>query len=191
MSVHSIKKTINTSLKKIIQKGLKKGLITLLTTCVLTPVAFAAFLMFVSLESHAKMNDEGKVLMAYTTQDFDTTLTTLRKQLVKKGFQVAHVQRCDGGLKKMGYDINKYQVVFFGRLEEVREMTTKHAALAPFLPFKLLIYVEGDKTVISIMNPEMLTPMVSDKALTAKFAQWRGEFVDILTQTTQSSLAMK
>lgn len=174
---------------QFVKNGIRKGVIVLITTFVLMPLALIAFLMFASLDSHANMSDEGNILLAYTAHDFDKTLALAKQQLAKKGFQVAHVQRCDNGLKKMGYEVSKYQVVFFGRFDEVREMTTKHVELAPFLPFKLLIYVEGDKTGMSIMNPEALKPMITDdKELTAKLTQWREEFVDILTNVSQTSL---
>ena len=152
------------------------------------PWLVASFLLAFSVASHAKLIDDDKILLAHTSHDFDTTLAMVKKQLAAKNYKIAHVQHCDNGLKKMGYEVNKYQVVFFGRIDEVRELTTKHAELAPFLPFKLLIYVEGDKTAISIMNPEILKPMVTDEALVAKFEQWKHDFVDILEQSSTSSL---
>lgn len=154
-------------------------------------LAFISFLMFFSLPSYAEkanVSGEEKILSRSTSHDFKTTLLRIKTQLVKKNFQVAHVQRCDGGLKKMGYEMDKYQVVFFGRIDEIREMTTKYTELTPFLPFKLLIYIEEDKTVMSIMNPEMLKPMVTDKLLVAKLEQWRREFIDILEKAGEVSL---
>jgi len=154
----------------------------------LMPWLVASFLLAFSVTSHAKLIDDDKILLAHTSHNFDTTLARVKQQLVAKDFQIAHVQRCDNGLKKMGYDVNKYQVVFFGRIDEVRELTTKHAELAPFLPFKILIYIEGDKTAISVMNPEMLKPMVTDEVLVAKLEQWKQEFVAVLEQSSESSL---
>lgn len=137
---------------------------------------------------HTKIADEGQILLAHTSHDFDTTLSRVKETLVKNNFQVAYVQRCDGGLKKMGYEVNNYQVVFFGRLNDVRDITTKHAELAPFLPFKLLLYRENDKTVMSIMNPESLVPMVTDPTVVARLEQWKDEFVTVLEQVSEASL---
>ncbi len=163
-------------------------LLSSLRICPIIPWLVASFLLAFSVASHAQLIDDDKILLAHTSHDFDTTLAMVKKQLAAKNYQIAHVQRCDNGLKKMGYEVNKYQVVFFGRIDEVRELTTKHAELAPFLPFKILIYVEGDKTAISIMNPEMLKPMVTDEALVAKLEQWKRDFVAVLEQSSASSL---
>ena len=160
---------------------------SVLTTRHLIPLLFASIFMLFSTVSYAKLVDDRKILLAHTSHDFDSTLTTVKKQLTAKGFQIAHVQYCDNGLKKMGYQVNKYQVIFFGRIDEIREITTKHAELAPFLPFKVLVYIENDKTVISIMNPEMLKPMIKDKALATKLKQWKNEFVAILEQSSKES----
>lgn len=125
---------------------------------------------------------DSKILVARVQHDFDSTLEIVQKVLQKNGFKVAHVQRCDGGLKEMGYETDKYRVVFFGRLSEVHEMSESHAELIPFMPFKLLIYAEGKQSVISILNPESLIDMVRDKSVITQLEEWHTQFVSVLDQ---------
>ncbi len=132
--------------------------------------------------AESKVSEDEKILVTRVQHNFDETLDIIRHVLYQNGFTVAHIQRCDGGLKEMGYETDKYRVVFFGRLPEVREISQSHAELIPFLPFKILIYAEGKESVVSILNPESLIPMVKDKSLTSRFETWKKEFVQILQQ---------
>jgi uncharacterized protein (DUF302 family) len=140
----------------------------------------------VVVNAEPQQQDDKKILLTRSTHNFDETLEIVKDVLQKNGFTVAHVQRCDGGLKHMGYNTDKYRIVFFGRKDEVRELSKTHAELIPFLPFKLLIYAEGDQSIISIMNPEDLKGMVKDKDLLEQLTKWKKEFVHILEQTQNS-----
>ncbi len=153
-----------------------KKLLLLVTTLLatLSPIA------------HCDTNPNDSMLLTRTDHNFKDTLEIVKKVLHENGFEVAHVQRCDGGLKHMGYDTDKYRVVFFGRIEEVRKLSKEHVELIPFFPFKVLVYAEGDQSVVSIMNPESLKTTIKDKALNAKLEQWKNEFVQILEQTQNS-----
>ena len=133
-----------------------------------------------------KMDKSNQMLLVRADHKFEDTLDIVKDVLHKNGFEVAHVQRCDGGLKHMGYNTDKYRIVFFGRLEEVREISKTHSELIPFLPFKLLVYAEGNQSIISIMNPENLKGTLKDKAFNRKLEEWKDEFVKILEQTKAS-----
>lgn len=118
-------------------------------------------------------------------QPFDVTLEQAQTALQDNGFKVAHVQRCDKGLEGMGYDTDKYRVIFFGRLGEVRELTKRYPQLIPLFPFKLAVYAEGDDTLISVMNPEGLSAALqADPALAAQLATWSDEFESVLAQVS-------
>ncbi|MEE9310396.1 MAG: DUF302 domain-containing protein [Cocleimonas sp.] len=123
------------------------------------------------------------ILLTRVPHNFDMTLNIVKDVLKDNNFKVAHVQRCDGGLKQMGYESDKYRVVFFGRHNEVREMSKTYPELIPFMPFKILIYAEGKESVVSILSPEALKPMMKDELILKKLDQWKDEFVNILQQT--------
>ncbi len=137
-------------------------------------------LLAVSSVTGTAMADES-ILSARSAYDFDATLDKLKDIIEKHGYTVAHVQLCDGGLKKMGYETDHYQVVFFGKIDEVREMSEKHPELVPFMPFKALIFAEGKQTVVSIVNPESLLELDPQlETLRDELQSWRMAFEGIL-----------
>ena len=116
-------------------------------------------------------------------QSFAVTLEQAQAALQDNGFKVAHVQRCDKGMEGMGYDTDKYRVIFFGRLQEVRELTKRYPQLIPLFPFKLAVYAEGEDTMMSVMNPEGLTDILqADETLAKQLASWSDEFASVLAQ---------
>lgn len=125
-------------------------------------------------------------------QPFDVTLEQAQTALQDNGFKVAHIQRCDKGLEGMGYDTDKYRVIFFGRLGEVRALTKRYPQLIPLFPFKLAVYAEGDDTLISVMDPEGLSEALqADPALADQLATWSDEFESVLAQVRDSKAERK
>nr|CAA6829041.1 MAG: Unknown protein [uncultured Thiotrichaceae bacterium] len=133
---------------------------------------------------------EDNLLTVRNTKPFTQTLDMAAETLEKHGFTVAHVQKCDGGLHAMGYETDHYRVIFFGRLEEVRELSKTHPQLIPLFPFKLAVYAEDNDTVISVINPAGLETMLqADPVLKEKLRQWEQEFKDVLNEVITQQMA--
>jgi hypothetical protein len=62
-------------------------------------------------------------------------------------------------------------VVFFGRIEEIRDYAEKYPILIPYLPHKIAIFAEEDETLLVTANPERLFP-TDDPGLKAIVKQW-------------------
>lgn len=122
-----------------------------------------------------------KLLTVRSPQAFDLALEQVQEVLKKHNFTVAHIQKCDGGLQDMGYTTDNYKIVFFGRLEEVRELSKTHPELVPLFPFKLAVYAEGKDTLFSVLNPAELAPLLNaDKALAEQLVVWEQDFRAVL-----------
>lgn len=129
----------------------------------------------------AQAND--KLLTVRLAQEYDPALEQVQEVLAKHGFTVAHIQKCDGGLHHMGYETDNYKIVFFGKLAEVRELSKTHPELIPLFPFKLAVYAEGKDTILSVINPTELAPMLNaDADLQARLAGWEKDFRTVLTE---------
>lgn len=137
--------------------------------------------------AHAGQDD---VLTVRVGKQFEETLDKASEVLEKHGFTVAHVQKCDGGLNTMGYETDHYRVIFFGRLDEVRELSKTHPQLIPLFPFKLAVYAEDDDSILSVINPGSLDEMLqADQELAEKLVQWEREFKAVLNDVRSVYLA--
>ena len=112
------------------------------------------------------------MLMARSTLDAEVTMESLQQALEAYGYTIAHIQRCDGGLADFDYQTDYYRVVFFGKIEEVRNLSSKYPELIPYLPLKIAVFAEGAETILSSFNPVDLAEYFDDPALKFQLVRW-------------------
>lgn len=142
-------------------------------------IAFGIWLGMMAVASPTPAQE--KLLSVRTQQGFDATLEQVQDVLKQHGFSVAHIQKCDSGLQGMGYKTDNYKIVFFGRVDEVRAFSKQYPELVPLLPFKLAVYADGGDTVMSVLNPEAVVPLMdADPVLQQQLAAWGKDFRAVL-----------
>lgn len=124
-----------------------------------------------------------ELLMVRVNNTFPYTMSKLQNAVVKEGYQLIRVQRVDIGLTKSGYKTAEYRIVFFGKKKEIRKLSKKHPTLIPFLPLKIVIYAEGDDTILLSTNPAKLKSFYPDKSLAPYFSRWEKDFRAIMRRT--------
>lgn len=138
--------------------------------------------LLVVLLSPLQVSAGQTTLMARTGMPFDQALTAVQELLGEYGYTVAHIQKCDGGMAKFGYHSDKYQLVFFGKLEEVRRVSHAHPELIPFLPLKLAVFAEGKETVVVALDPLELGRYLPDPHLQIQLARWHSDLTSMLAE---------
>lgn len=133
--------------------------------------------------AHAEQN----FLMLRVYDNFDSTMEHAQKAIEEHGYTVSHIQRCDGGLSKVGYKTDKYRVLFFGKPDEVRQISNEHPEMIPFLPLKMLVYAEDDQSLVTVMNPEELSDFVTSKKLRTQLRRWKADFESMLADINRRS----
>jgi uncharacterized protein (DUF302 family) len=118
--------------------------------------------------------------MARTRLPFPEAMAVLQQSISDHGYTLSRVQRVDIGLTASGFQTDKYRVVFFGALDEVREITRQHPELVPYLPLKIAIFAEGDDTLLLASSFEHLRPFYESAQLRARFDSWEAGVRDIL-----------
>lgn len=129
------------------------------------------------------------ILTVRSAQDFEHSMTSLQSSIETHGYKVAHVQRCDSGLTGLGYETDRYRVVFFGKHEEVRRLSADFPELIPFLPLKIAVFAEGEQTIISSINPTSLGEFYADDRLRIQFKRWENDLRSILSDMQQGGSA--
>lgn len=120
--------------------------------------------------------------MVRVDQPFPETLNTLKAQIKKMGYQVSRIQRVDYGLNKRNFKTDAYQIVFFGKHDEIRYLTKKYPQLIPFLPLKIVIFAEGLDTLLLSNNYFNLMKIFPTPELKTQFDQWRKDTAVIFSR---------
>ena len=113
-----------------------------------------------------------ELLMARITRPFPEAMNNLQETIRAKGYVVSRVQRVDVGLTASGYKTAEYRIVFFGKLSEIRELSASYPEIIPYLPLTIVVFAEGDDTVILTTDPLKLGEFFNKPLLLERFAVW-------------------
>ena len=120
------------------------------------------------------------LLISRSKQEFPEAMANLQNAITKKGYKISRVQRIDEGLKKLGYQTDKYRVVFFGKAKEINDLSNRFPNLLPYLPLNIAIFAENDDTLATTFNPQMLKSYYPEAELIPVFDRWEKDLHDIL-----------
>lgn len=125
-------------------------------------------------------NDE--LLMMRSSQSFPETMLALQKKIGEYGYTVSRVQRVDIGLTTSGFATDKYRIVFFGKPEEVRHLSSRYPQLIPYLPLKVTIFAEQEETLLTTFDPTLLTDLAADEEFRSQAMRWRNDIIAIFDE---------
>jgi uncharacterized protein (DUF302 family) len=132
------------------------------------------------------------MLMGRIPMRAEIVLEYVKSSIEEHGYAIAHLQLCDGGMADFGYKSDVYRVVFFGKIDEVRNISQRHPELVAFLPLKMAVIAEKDETLLAALNPEALAPYFADAEVQIQLGRWYNDLVSILEDVrreTDSRLA--
>lgn len=145
----------------------------------LTGIAAGGLLLF------AQMAAADNMMMARTTQTFPEAMAELQNLIRSKGYVVSRVQRVDIGLTQFGYKTDKYRVVFYGKPDEIRQLSQRYPELTAYLPLKISIFAEDRDTILVTTNPQHLNKAGNDE-LARIINRWEADLVDIFRKMRES-----
>jgi uncharacterized protein (DUF302 family) len=122
------------------------------------------------------------LLMMRSTQSFPETMLALQKRLGEYGYTISRVQRVDIGLTSSGFQTDKYRIVFYGKPNEIRELSKKHPQLIPYLPLKMTLFAEQDETLLVALDPTMLRDVVDDEEFHYTLQRWKNDILSIMDE---------
>ena len=131
-------------------------------------------ILFLFLFLFACQTLAGDLLITRIEQNFPEAMSDLQAEIKKQGFQLSRVQRVDIGLEAMGYKTDKYRVVFYGNLAEMRKLIQHNPLMIAYLPLSIAIFAENDATILVAANPEIYLEDVSleeDKKILKKWSE--------------------
>jgi len=121
-----------------------------------------------------------ELFMVRSQLAFPEAMTVLQQTIRENGYQVSRVQRIDIGLTRSGYKTDKYRVVFFGDLEEIRKLSDQHPELIAYLPLKIAIFAENDETILLSSSFKHLRTFYTSTDLLVSFDHWETDIQRIL-----------
>lgn len=127
-----------------------------------------------------------ELLMARVARPFPEAMNSLQQAIRDQGYTISRVQRVDIGLTASGFQTAEYRLVFFGRRAEIEQLATGHPELIPYLPLQIVIFAEGDDSIILTTSPAKLAEFYPQPELGRQFDRWERDvraIFDAMTAT--------
>ena len=126
-----------------------------------------------------RLADAEDMIMTRSVLAFPEAMLALQESIAAHGYTVSRVQRIDVGLTGMGYETDKYRIVFAGKIDEIRELIDKAPQLTPYLPPKISIFAERDQTILVTINPKEYAAIAGDAVDPVFFDRWESDLRSI------------
>lgn len=127
------------------------------------------------------------LLMARVDAAFPEAMTLLQSAISSRGYTITRLQQVNENLQRREYKSDMYRVVYFGKLDEVRQVTAAHPELIPFLPLNITIFAEGEQAILVASHPQTLQQFFPDPALKPVFERWEKDLQAIMDETRKDT----
>ena len=142
-----------------------------------------ALLVLIGLGASAAADE---LLMVRVTRPFPEAMNNLQETIRAKGYVVSRVQRVDVGLTASGFPTAEYRLVFLGKQAEIRELSAAYPELIPYLPLTIVVFAEGDDTLVLTTDPLKLGEFFNKPELLKRFAVWEKDVRAIFDEVARN-----
>ncbi|MES2369349.1 MAG: DUF302 domain-containing protein [Pseudomonadota bacterium] len=143
-----------------------------------------AVLALLALGSPALAED---LIMARMNAPFPEAMTLLQSAISSRGYTITRLQQVNENLARREFKSDMYRVVYFGKLDEVRQVTAAHPELIPFLPLNITIFAEGEQAILVAGHPQALQQFFPDPALKPVLERWEKDMDEIMDELREGA----
>ncbi|MGE5318807.1 MAG: hypothetical protein ACM3KD_01375 [Hyphomicrobiaceae bacterium] len=129
----------------------------------------------------------GGLLMARVNQPFPEAMALLQSAISSRGYTITRLQQVNENLARREFKSDMYRVVYFGKLNEVRQVTAAHPELIPFLPLNITIFAEGEQAILVASHPQALQQYFPDPRLKPVFDRWERDIDSIMDELREGA----
>lgn len=144
---------------------------------------FKYFFLFVFLMQPAQAED---TLMVRLDLGFEETMIRMKDVVEEFGYKIVHIQKCDEGLSEFGYKTDAYKVIFFSKLNEIRNIVDNYPHLAPFVPLKIAVIKENDDIILVSLNPSTLAQFFTTRDIQLQLSRWENDIRAMMQDMLES-----
>jgi uncharacterized protein (DUF302 family) len=125
------------------------------------------------------------LIMVRTDKSFPEAMTSLQSAISTRGYTITRLQQVNENLERRDYKSDMYRVVYFGKYEEVKQLTAAHPELIAFLPLSITIFAEGEQSIMVASHPQTISSFYPDAALKPVFDRWENDIEAIMDEVRE------
>ncbi len=125
------------------------------------------------------------LIMVRTDKSFPEAMTSLQSAISTRGYTITRLQQVNENLERRDYKSDMYRVVYFGKYEEVKQLTAAHPELIAFLPLSITIFAEGEQSIMVASHPQTISSFYPDATLKPVFDRWESDIEAIMDEVRE------
>ena len=127
------------------------------------------------------------LFMARMDKAFPEAMTLLQSAISSRGYTITRLQQVNENLQRREFKSDMYRVVYFGKLEEIKQISVQQPELIPFLPLNITIFAEGEQSILVSSHPSTLRQFFPNPALGPVFDRWEKDIGAIMDEVRGDS----
>jgi uncharacterized protein (DUF302 family) len=116
-----------------------------------------------------------------TKKNFDDAVESVQSETTKAGYRVLHIHDVQANLKEKGFDIQELKIIEICNAKHANSLLKQDPKMSLFMPCRISVYVQADKTCISAMNTKLIAEMVPGQDFSALADTVNTDLITILT----------
>jgi uncharacterized protein (DUF302 family) len=121
---------------------------------------------------------------AISEKSFDEISDLLEKTSMEKGFRVLATHNVKETLADKGFEIDSLKIYEVCNAGFAYEALQKDINVSLFMPCKIVIRPDGDKTVLTLMRPTMISEMLPGSGVEELAADIEKKLIGIIDEIT-------
>lgn len=97
-----------------------------------------------------------------TGKKFVNAVNAVVSETERMGYRVLYIHDVHATLKEKGFDIPELKIIEVCNAKHANSLLQKNLKTSLFMPCRISVYVQNDKTYISAMNTKMIAQMVPE-----------------------------
>jgi len=108
---------------------------------------------------------ENFVYRLESEKSFDTVVENIEKQTAEHKFRVLAIHDVKETLAEKGFERSPLKIIEICNAGFAHKALGKDINVVLFMPCKFIVYPEGDKTVVTLLSPSMISQMMPEAGL--------------------------
>lgn len=116
-----------------------------------------------------------------TSKKFGDAVESVQLETAKIGYRVLHIHDVQANLKEKGFDIQELKIIEICNAKHAHSLLKQDPKMSLFMPCRISVYIQADKTYISAMNTKLIAEMVPGQNFSALAETVNTDLVTIVT----------
>lgn len=143
-------------------------------------ITVSVFLLLFSVSLVVYIDQNSGVPIYKSDKKYAEVMAAIQNGLINRGYKIEAIQPIDRGLKKAGYNIPTYRVVFYYPEHDLAWIQARHPHLSALLPLSIIVAKRNKQLLVTGPPYRFLIKHTDNPILLLMIKQWQSDSNQII-----------